>query len=73
MGFLFGRLRARLIGMMDKSDDLNREFFVKQGRRGGKARAQSLSAEERVAIAKKANAARIAKRTKEKRKNGSQR
>lgn len=47
---------------MNNDQPLNREFFVKQGRRGGKARAQSLSAEERVAIAKKANAARIAKR-----------
>jgi len=43
-----------------------RKYFSDLGKKGGKARAKALTPEERIAIAKKAVEARIAKQAKRK-------
>ena len=50
-----------------KLEPLLRDYFTKIGKKGGKARLQTMTAAERKAAAKKAVAAREAKRQKENR------
>jgi hypothetical protein len=50
-----------------KLEPMLRDYFAKIGKKGGKARLQTMTAAERKAVAKKAVAAREAKRQKESR------
>lgn len=54
--------------MLDRMDKLASVAAAAMGRKGGKARAESLTPDERSAIARKASIARWKKRRKSKRK-----